>query len=54
VTTARSRRGEARNPFLAKKKPQQLTCDDCGLDFDRPDSSRDSGRDSGRSPWSKP
>ena len=54
VAAARPRR-EVRNPFLTKKKPELLTCEDCGLDFDRPaDSARDSGRDSGRSPWSKP
>jgi len=55
ATSVRARRPEARNPFLTKKKPDQLTCEDCGLDFEKPaDSARDSGRDSGRSPWSKP
>ncbi len=49
---ARRLRFEARNPFLTKgKKPEQLTCEDCGLDFERPS---DGARDSGRSPWSRP
>jgi hypothetical protein len=50
----RARRPDARNPFLASKKPShEVTCQDCGLDFEsRPDSRPDSGRDSGRSPWS--
>jgi hypothetical protein len=45
-----------RNPFLTtRKRPEQLTCDDCGLDFDTPaDSAHDPGRDSGGSPWGKP
>jgi len=51
----RVRRPDARNPFLASKKaPTEVTCQDCGLDFDpRGDVQRDSGpgRDSGRSPW---
>ena len=51
----RPNRAGARNPFLSKKKPDLLTCEDCGLDFERPsDAARDSGRDSGRSPWSRP
>ncbi len=50
----RGRRPDARNPFLASKKTAtEVTCQDCGLDFDpRADAGRDSGRDSGRSPWS--
>jgi hypothetical protein len=60
ATSMRRNRAETRNPFLPKgKKPEQLTCEDCGLDFDMPidstrESGRDSGRESGRSPWSKP
>ena len=55
VSTVRPRAGGMRNPFLSKKKPELLTCEDCGLDFEKPTSSeRDSERESGRSPWSKP
>jgi hypothetical protein len=50
VATVRARR-EMRNPFLARKRPDQLTCEDCGLDFDRPN---DAARESARSPWNKP
>ncbi len=49
----RNRRPDARNPFLASKKTStEVTCQDCGLDFEPGPARPDSGRDSGRSPWS--
>jgi hypothetical protein len=54
VCTPRARRPDARNPFLASKKASsEVTCQDCGLDFEPISDPRpESGRDSGRSPWS--
>ncbi len=44
----RVRKPAIKNPFLTKRSaPELLSCEDCGLDFERP-------ADSGRSPWSKP
>jgi hypothetical protein len=52
VCTPRARRPDARNPFLASKKAStEVTCQDCGLDFEPGSDRPDSGRDSGRSPW---
>jgi hypothetical protein len=42
------------NPFLRTTPPPgQVTCDDCGLDFERPLNASDaSGTDSGKALWS--
>jgi len=45
------RRGAWANPFLAKPK-SEITCEDCGLDFD-PAAIVTDPRSSGQSPWSK-
>jgi hypothetical protein len=42
------RRGrDTKNPFLVSAASREITCEDCGLDFDPQ-------AESGRSPWSRP
>jgi transcription elongation factor Elf1 len=53
LARARQRRATAGNPFLSKKKePSEITCDDCGLDFEPPGA--EAATSSKRSPWSRP
>ena len=50
---ARRRAPSRLNPFLRTSAPPgQVTCDDCGLDFERaPNGSDASGTDSGKALW---
>jgi hypothetical protein len=52
VSRPHVRRTHAGNPFLPKVK-SQVTCEDCGLDFD-PLTPVDTPRSSSASPWDKP
>lgn len=52
VARPHKRRGAFANPFLPKVKTE-ITCEDCGLDFD-PQSMDSVPRLSGQAPWSKP
>jgi predicted Zn-ribbon and HTH transcriptional regulator len=45
-------RYNARNPFLSKPATE-VTCEDCGLDFE-PAAVSEPSRPSGKAPWSKP
>ncbi|MFT3765754.1 MAG: hypothetical protein QM820_09585 [Minicystis sp.] len=52
VARPHKRRAAWANPFLSKSKTE-ITCEDCGLDFDPAAPSADASRSSGQSPWSK-
>jgi hypothetical protein len=52
VARPRRRRSGWANPFLPKTKTE-ITCDDCGLDFDPAVRPSDPPRSSGHSPWGK-
>jgi hypothetical protein len=52
VSRPHKRKGAWANPFLSKTKTE-ITCEDCGLDFDPTSTPVDPLRSSGQSPWSK-
>jgi hypothetical protein len=43
----------AGNPFLPKKESREITCDDCGLDFEPADATSEPSHPSRRFPWGK-
>lgn len=53
IARQRKRRGGWANPFLPKAKIE-ITCEDCGLDFDPAQRLSDAPRSSGQAPWGKP
>jgi hypothetical protein len=51
VARPHKRRSAWANPFLPKAK-NEITCEDCGLDFE-PSAAPEQPRSSGHSPWGK-